>query len=175
MSIVKENPILFGCLGVLALMSLTACGAMLFLYLMADEIAEKGMEKLTELSVEAGKEAGLKDPMTTVPELLVEGWALSIATEAGSSTVEFGMEPMQPREVDCAILQAALFPYLTGTMETVVVTSSSRVVGEGGAVTTTPVECRWSGYPGSGGGLDEALSDDDDSGSDDDSAGASVR
>ena len=162
MSAVRENPILFGCLGVLALMSLMVCGGMAFLYLMADEIVEKGVEFVQEAGIEAGKEAGLKEPMAALSELVAQGWGLSVNVQAGSTTVEFGLEPMEPRAVDCAALQTALFPHLSGTMETVVVTSTSSEVLADGTVTSTPVECRWSGHPGSGGALDAPLSADDD-------------
>ncbi len=168
MSMIKENPILFGCLGILAFLSLLACSGIVALYIMADEIVEVGMGKLGELSVEAGKGAGLKDPMTTLPALLTAGWGLSIHAEAGSPKVEFDLEPMEPRALDCAVLQTTLFPYLTGTMETVVVRSTSSVTDAGGVVTATPVECTWSGFPGSGGGLDAPLEPDDSAAADDD-------
>jgi len=161
-SAIKENPILFGCLGILALISLMVCGGMAFVYLMADEIVEKGLEVVQEGANKMGEEAGLKDPITTLPELMAKGWGLSINVEAGSDTVEFTLEPMEPRVVDCAVLQDALFPYLTGTMETVVVTSTSSVVSQDGTISRTPVECRWSGYPGSGGKLDAPIAADDD-------------
>lgn len=163
MSVIRENPILFGCLGILALISLMVCGGMAFVWMMADEIVEKGVEVLEEASIEAGKSAGLKDPMTTLPELLAKGWGLGIQAEAGSNKVEFELEPMEPRLVDCATLQEVLFPYLTGTMEIVVVRSTSSVVSDDGTVTSTPIECRWEGFPGSGGELDQPVGDDDDS------------
>ncbi|MCO4774349.1 MAG: hypothetical protein KDA24_30280, partial [Deltaproteobacteria bacterium] len=150
MSAIKENPILFGCLGLLGLLSLLACSGVVATYFLADEIVEKATEKMEELGEEAGKQAGLKDPFSTVPELLSKGWALSIHVQ-NEAEVEFTLVPQQDATVDCALLQGVLFPYLAGTKETVIVKSENRVVSEDGTVTTTPVECRWSGFPGAQG------------------------
>jgi|GEM_PF-2312119 len=148
MSAIKENPILFGCLGLMGLMSLIACSGVVAAYFLADEIVEKATEKMEELGEEAGKQAGLKDAFKAVPELMSKGWALGIHVQANDE-VEFSLIPQQAAMVDCAKLKAVLFPYLAGTKETVIVTSENRTLDEDGTVSTTPVECRWSGYPGS--------------------------
>lgn len=157
MSAIKENPFLFGCLALMGLGSLIACSGVIATYFLADKIVEKATEKMEEIGAEAGKQAGLKNPFTTVPELLGKGWALSIHVQT-EDEVEFTMLSQQEATVDCAGLQSVLFPYLAGTKETVIVKSENRSVDESGSVTTTAVECRWSGYPGRDGGVPGASS-----------------
>jgi hypothetical protein len=147
MSAIKENPVLFGCLAFLGFLSLLACAGVISTYFLADKIVEKGAEMMEELGAKAGTQAGLKDPFTTVPELLGQGWTLSIDVQ-GQDEVQFTLISQAQTSVDCAGLQSVLFPYLAGSKETVVVKSENRSVDESGAVTLTPVECRWSGYPG---------------------------
>jgi hypothetical protein len=147
MSMIKENPVLFGCLAMLGLASLIACSGVVATYFLADQIVEKATEKMEEFGAEAGKQTGLKEPFKSVPELLGKGWSVSIQVQ-NEGEVQFAMISQQARTVDCQILQSVLFPYLSGTKETVVVTSENRSVSEDGTVTATPVECRWSGYPG---------------------------
>ena len=148
MSVVKENPILFGCLGLLGLMSLIACSGVVVTYLMADTIVEKAGEKLEELGAEAGKQAGLKDPIGAATQMMSGGWSFGVHVQ-NESEVEFTIVPLEPRDVDCAELQRVLFPHLSGTKETVIAKSENKYVADDGTVSTTDVECRWSGYPGS--------------------------
>ena len=147
---VKENPVLFGCLAILGLGSLIVCSGVVATYFLADEIVEKATEKMDELGAEAGKQAGLKDPFKAVPDLMARGWSLGIQVK-NEAEVEFTLTPQQDKPVDCASLQAVIFPLLSGTKETVIVRSENRSVGPDGTVTSTPVECRWSGYPGATG------------------------
>lgn len=148
MSVVKENPILFGCLGLLGLMSLIACSGVVVTYLMADKIVEKAGEKLEELGAEAGKQAGLNDPIGTATQMMSGGWSFGVHVQ-NESEVEFTLIPFEPRDVDCTELQRVLFPHLSGTKETVIAKSENKHVADDGTVSTTDVECRWSGYPGS--------------------------
>ena len=148
MSVVKENPILFGCLGLLGLMSLIACSGVVVTYLMADKIVEKAGKKLEELGAEAGKQAGLKDPIGTATQMMSGGWSFGVHVQ-NEAEVEFTIIPLEPRNVDCAALQQLLFPHLSGTKETVIAKSENKHVADDGTVSTTDVECRWSGYPGS--------------------------
>lgn len=147
MSAIKENPLLFGCLGILGFLSLLACSGAVAMYFLADEIAEKGKQALEEMGEEMGREAGLKDPMNLFTEMMSQGWTLNVNV-SGDDRLELTVIPADGREVDCASLQELVFPHLVGTKETVVVRSQNRVEVGPGTVTTTDVECTWSGYPG---------------------------
>jgi len=147
MSMIKENPLLFGCLALLGVASLVACSGVVAMYFLADEFVEAASEKLEELGAEAGRQAGLKDPMGTAQEFMTSGWNLGINVP-NEQVVEFTLVPQSGEAVDCEKLRTMLFPHLSGGKETVIVRSENRAVGEDGTVTTTPVECKWTGYPG---------------------------
>ncbi len=147
MSMIKENPVLFGCLAMLGLASLVACSGVVATYFLADEIVEKASEKMEEFGAEAGRKAGLKDPLGMTQHFMTTGWGLGINVP-NEQIVEFTLVPQSGEEVDCDKLKSLIFPHLAGSKETVIARSENRAVSEDGTVTTTPIECTWSGYPG---------------------------
>lgn len=134
----REQPILAGCLGLLALGTLVSCGAGALLLLGGKALVDKASET-----------AGIDGVISTAQDVGAAGFMFNVAID-NDGTV-YSLVPMDARTVTCDDAQALLFPHLTGTLETVRVESQSILENADGSFTTIPLSCTWSGWPGKGG------------------------
>jgi hypothetical protein len=89
---------------------------------------------------------GLDHPMQAMAEAQEAGFSFGMSRMNGE--VSFSFQPLEPREVTCADLEAIIFPHLTGELETVKLESVSYSVGADGSMNSMPIDCTYSGYPG---------------------------
>lgn len=132
----RDQPFLAGCLGVLVALALL-CGGVVALGAIGVGSCVSCMGQ------------GLDSFPATTSDAMEAGYALGV--NINNSEVTYSLEPMDAREVTCADLEAILFPHLTGELETVRITSTSYRVSPTGELSSMPVTCTYSGYPGSGG------------------------
>jgi hypothetical protein len=128
----KRQPILVGCLGCLSLSMVVAFGLILFMGLRMKSCVETVSQQL-------GFDSGI------FMKTMAAGFSVQINVAAG--TGELRMIPTSPRKVTCDDLQTIVFPHLTGTLATVIITSESHEPGPDGRVLPVPLTCRWSGFP----------------------------
>ena len=141
----REQPILAGCLGLLALGVLVSCGAGALLILGGKALVDKASET-----------AGIDGVISTAQDAGAAGFMFNVAID-NDGTV-YSLVPMDTRTVTCDDVQALLFPHLTGTLETVHVESQSIIENDDGSYTTVPLTCTWSGWPGKEGAAGVLLS-----------------
>lgn len=123
-----DQPLLAGC-GCVLLLSVALCGSGGLLIGLGWEVAGG---KISEMS-------GVDSIFETSKSLAERGltFGVSTTTEAGT---EYTLLPMQPREVTCEELKAAMGPHLTGDLATIVIVSESTVGAES---RTVPIRCTW--------------------------------
>jgi len=124
----SEQPLLAGC-GCVLLISVALCGSGGLLLGLGWELAGGKISKMS----------GVDSIFQTSKSLAERGltFGVSNTTEAGT---EYTVLPMQPREVTCEELKAALGPHLTGDLTTIVILSESTVGSQAQAV---PIRCTW--------------------------------
>lgn len=132
----KDQPVLAGCLGALALLILVSCGLGALLVVGGKAAFDKAADTV-----------GLDGIMSTAADASAAGFALSVNVDDQEGTV-FSMVPLEPRDVTCDELKAILLPHLTGTLETVKIASQSVVQNEDGSYTSVPLDCEFGGSPG---------------------------
>ncbi len=132
----KDQPVLAGCLGALALLMLVSCGFGALLFVGGKAAFDKAADTV-----------GLDGIMATASDASAAGFALSVNVDGQDGTV-FSMIPMDARVVSCDELQAVLLPHLTGTLETVKIESQSVVLNDDGSYTTVPLNCEFGDFPG---------------------------
>ncbi len=138
-TMLREQPILAGCLGILAIGTLVLCGGGALLVLGGKALVDKASES-----------AGVDGVISTAQAADAAGFMFNVAIDEGGTV--YTLAPMEPRTVTCDDVQAVLFPHLTGTLETVVVQSQSILLNDDGSYTTVPLTCTWGGWPGKDGG-----------------------
>ncbi len=131
----REQPILAGCLGLLALGALISCGGGALLVLGGKALVDKASES-----------AGVDGVIATAQAAGAAGFMFNVAIDDRGTI--YTLSPLEPRIVTCDEVQALLFPHLTGTLETVQVESQSIIENEDGSYTTVPLSCTWGGWPG---------------------------
>jgi hypothetical protein len=127
-----EQPLLVGC-GCALVLTVLMCGAGGLLLGLGWQV---GGSKISGVF-------GVDSILATSKSLSERGLSFSVSntTEAGS---EYTLVPMQPREVTCDELKAALGPHLVGDLARIVIISESTVAGADGTQTSTvPVRCTW--------------------------------
>ncbi len=135
----RDQPILAGCLGLLALGVLVSCGAGALLVLGGKALVDKASES-----------AGIDGVISTAQDAGAQGFMFNVAIDNGGTV--YSLLPMEARTVTCDDVKAVLFPHLTGTLETVEVQSQSILLNDDGSYTTVPLTCTWGGWPGKEGG-----------------------
>lgn len=125
---VRDQPFLAGCVGC-AFTSLLVCGGFVALGAIGGvqivSCAGAGFDSMIELQADATD----------------AGFATGFMYNNGERVIT--LEPMTPREVVCADLEAIVFPHLTGELESLTLQSSSWSTGG----TPSAVTCNYSGYP----------------------------
>jgi len=137
-TMLREQPILAGCLGVVALGVLLLCGGGALLFVGGRALVQK-----------ASDSAGLDGVMSIAREAGEAGFMFSVAMDDRGTV--YSLAPTGPRTVTCDDAKAILFPHLTGTLETVQVESESILENPDGSYTTVPLRCTWGGWPGKDG------------------------
>jgi hypothetical protein len=124
----SEQPLLAGC-GCVLLVSVVLCGSGGLLMGLGWEFAGGKISKMS----------GVDSIFETSKSLAERGltFGVSNTTEAGT---EYTLLPMQPREVTCEELKAALGPHLTGDLATIVILSESTMSSQSHGV---PIRCTW--------------------------------
>lgn len=132
--LMRDQPILAGCLGLLALGVLVSCGAGALLLVGGKALVDKAAES-----------TGIDSVISTAQDAAAAGYAFNVAIDNGDTV--FSMIPMEPKTITCDDVQAFLFPHLTGTLERVRVQSQSVLLNEDGSYTTVPLDCSWDNFP----------------------------
>jgi hypothetical protein len=143
----RDQPILAGCLGVLAVGALIACGGGALLVIGGKIAIDKASES-----------AGIDGVISTAQDAATRGFAFNVSIDEDGTT--YALIPLEPMSVNCDEVKAFLFPHLTGTLETVRVESQSVLINDDGSFTTVPLTCTWDGWPGKDGGGGELRSVD---------------
>ena len=129
----RDQPFLAGCAGCLVTVVVLCAGL--------GALSALGVVQLVSC---AGQ--GLDHPMEVMSEAQAAGFSFGMQRMNGE--VSFSFQPMEPREVTCADLEAIIFPHLTGELESVRLESISYSVGADGEMNAMPIDCSYSGYPG---------------------------
>ena len=128
----RDQPFLAGCAGCLVT-SLVLCGGL-------GALSALGVVQIISC---AGQ--GLDSPMAVMTEAQEAGFSFGMSRINGE--VSFSFQPVEPREVTCADLEAIVFPHLKGELETVRLESISYTVGADDSISSMPIDCSYSGYP----------------------------
>ncbi len=127
-----EQPLLAGC-GCALVLTVLMCGVGGLLLGLGWQVAGS---KISELS-------GVDSILETSKSLAERGLSFSISNTTESGT-EYTLVPIQPREVTCEELKAALGPHLIGDLARIVILSESTALGPDGAqISAVPVRCTW--------------------------------
>ncbi len=127
-----EQPLLAGCGCVLAL-SLVLCGVGGLLIGLGWQVAGG---KLSELS-------GVDSILATSQSLAEHGLTFSVSNTTEKGT-EYTLLPIEPREITCEELKAALGPHLVGDKAKIVILSESTAPAiAGSAPKSLPIRCAW--------------------------------
>ena len=127
-----EQPLLVGC-GCMLLLSVVMCGVGGLLLGIGWQVAGG---KISEIS-------GVDSIIETSQSLAEQGLSFSVSNTTAAG-IEYVLMPMQPREVTCEELKAALGPHLVGDGDTIVIRSLSTVPAVGGQQSiTVPIRCTW--------------------------------
>ena len=128
----RDQPFLAGCAGCL-MTTVVLCAGL-------GALSALGMFQLASC---AGQ--GLDHPMEVMSDATAAGFSFGVQRMNGEVTYSF--QPLEPRAVTCADLEAIIFPHLTGELETVRLESISYTTTDDSSISSMPIDCSYSGYP----------------------------
>ncbi len=134
----RDQPILVGCLFVIGLGMLMVCG-------FGALVVIGGKAAYNQVS----ESSGVDSMFATVQDAAERGFGFNLSMNNGDTM--FSLVPLEAKTVTCDDVQAVIFPHLTGTLETVHVESQSILLNDDGSYTTIPLTCTWGGWPGKDG------------------------
>ena len=128
----RDQPFLAGCAGCGVTFAVVCAGFLALTVLGGVQIvncAGQGLDSLPAVMSDASQQG------------------FSFGTMYNNGEMTFSFQPLEPREVTCADLEAIIFPHLTGELETVRLESISYTVAADGTISSMPIDCTYSGYP----------------------------
>ncbi len=128
----RDQPFLAGCAGCLVT-SAVICGGL------------AALSALGVVQIISCAGAGLDQPRVVMQEAAEAGYGMQ--TQWYNGQVTYFFQPMEPKEVSCADLEAIIFPHLTGELETIRLESISYVQAGDGSYSQVPIDCTYSGFP----------------------------